>query len=118
MGKLAIRSHPPGAQCGPSAYIFCPACGVGHSIGACYLSEYETLRWSNFQARAVRVRDPAHPDQPAGGPQVDLCRFVLINGQIEYLASAPHAMAGQTVALPDWDEPAAAAWLAAQHFTD
>lgn len=42
-------------------------------------------------------------DNPAQGYHRPCCHSYVTDGRIEYLPDSTHAMAGQTVDLPDWD---------------
>jgi hypothetical protein len=43
-----------------------------------------------------------HPDNPSGF-QCECCHSFVTSGKIQFLADCTHALAGQTVYLPDWD---------------
>lgn len=51
---------------------------------------------------------PASAENPDPGPQTqvhDICHSFVTDGRIQFLADCTHALAGQTVDLPDVDAP-------------
>lgn len=84
----------------PTGYLmFCPACETHHFFrvpGWYFNGDMEAPTFSP----SIIVR---------GGPALDdgsdrVCHSFVRNGKIEYLADCTHAMAGQTVEIPDLDE--------------
>lgn len=82
--------------------IECPACGNGHL--------FDTKRWTfngdiekpTFRpSMLVKVNDPASPHyQPQAESSV--CHSYVTDGKIAFGNDCTHAMAGQTVDLPDF----------------
>lgn len=53
---------------------------------------------------SMNIRIGPMPAVPEGRPdagQIKVCHYFLRNGQIEFLSDCTHALAGQTVPLPD-----------------
>ena len=71
--------------------IHCPACGCGHMFDD---------RWTfnnNMEKPTFRASMLVNANQK-WGPR---CHSFVTDGKIEYLSDCEHAMAGQTVDLPD-----------------
>jgi len=91
------------------AYYYCPGCKEPHAV-------------SIDPERARVMRDGSKPcwtfngnvDAPTLSPSVNYpnhCHHFVRDGQIQFLGDCTHALAGQTVELPDWNgwgEPPAA----------
>lgn len=76
--------------------IECPACGCGH---------YFDSRWSFDGDDALPTFSPSllvHANADANPPS-PRCHSFVRAGRIEYLSDCTHAMAGQTVDLPEVD---------------
>ena len=90
---------------GMTRYVFfCPGCNCGHWFktdgpGPCWTfngdMEKPTVRAS------ILVSRPARAVNNAGS--IVLCHSFITDGQIQYLGDCEHALAGQTVPLPDWN---------------
>jgi hypothetical protein len=84
--------------------IFCPGCRCGHSIHAKPAkSPYNGATWDfngdydrpTFSPSVLVTRDWGHK------PLV--CHSFVRDGKIQFLSDSQHALAGQTVELPDLD---------------
>lgn len=62
----------------------------GHYAGA----EPDNGCWCKYNAE--------HPDQPVAFT-CNLCHSFVTDGRIQFLGDCTHALAGQTVDLPDWE---------------
>ncbi len=76
--------------------FFCPGCDRPHMVD---------LKWEcNGDPDKPTIRPSilvhAHPDIPEPQPQ---CHSFVTDGRIQFLADSTHALAGQTVDLPDID---------------
>lgn len=80
---------------GQTIYVFhCPGCGYGHP--------YHVPRW-NWNGSM---------DKPTFTPSLLVnghmpehrCHCFVTDGRIQFCGDSHHALAGQTVDLPDWDE--------------
>lgn len=84
-----------------SLWFECPGCEMPHRImhGA---GEGPRWRWNGDVDKptftpSVLVR------YPWGSPQVErVCHSFVTDGQIRFLGDCSHALAGQTVAIPEW----------------
>lgn len=72
--------------------IHCPACGYGHLFDKRWTFNGDVER-PTFRASMLVY---AHGDRPR-------CHSFVTDGRIEYLSDCTHAMAGQTVDLPEAD---------------
>jgi len=79
--------------------IYCPACQLAH--------QFPLDRWSfngdpdrpTFSPSMLAWRDVPGPD---GQDVRESCHSFVRDGRIEYLGDCTHAMAGQTVDLPEF----------------
>ena len=82
----------------PNILVFhCPRCGHGHAVtvngekNSCGA----TWKWNGSL------------DKPTFTPSLNIvgyCHSIVTDGKIQFLADCTHALAGQTVDLPDWSE--------------
>jgi hypothetical protein len=83
-------------------YFWCPGCNETHSV-------------SIDPERARENRDGSRPcwqwngdtEKPTLSPSVNYvgsCHFHVREGRIEYQGDCTHALAGQTVDLPEWKD--------------
>lgn len=79
--------------------IFCPGCQGGHEFDKRWTfngdMEKPTFR-NSLLVYGFKSPDPRFKGQPR-------CHSFVTKGMIEYLSDSEHALAGKTVALPDWD---------------
>ena len=86
---------------------WCPGCKHAHYIRTD--GEGSGPRWTfdgNVEAPtfgpSVRIFTPAHIDEDDGPqPERTDCHYFVKAGQIEFCGDSAHALAGQTVPLPD-----------------
>lgn len=97
LSKLLRLAESP--QGGRSLVYWCPACDGAHAV---------SLDMPN--AQGARWRWNGHPDFPTLWPSVNVnasgpgrCHHFVTDGQIQYCADSQHALAGQTVDMPDFD---------------
>jgi hypothetical protein len=86
---------------------WCPACDEAH-VFHITTPNSNGARWAwdgNVEAPtftpSMNIRVNFAPED--GGPIV--CHYFLRAGRIEFLGDCSHALANQTVALPDWPGP-------------
>lgn len=87
----------------------CPACGHNHivSIGP---KSFWNIRWQfngDYDKPTINPSVLVTCDIPEDAviePNIRRCHSFIRDGKIQYLGDCTHAMAGQTVDLPDWDE--------------
>jgi hypothetical protein len=79
-------------------YFLCPGCNEPHAI------EVGVWTWNGSEDKPtftpsvlVNGREPAIPTRPR-------CHSYVTEGRIQFLADSTHALAGQTVDLPDVPE--------------
>lgn len=75
--------------------IECPACGFGHLFDKRWTFSGDVER-PTFRASMLVHEDPNVPSRKR-------CHSFVTDGRIEFLSDCGHAMAGQTVDLPDID---------------
>lgn len=83
-----------------SLWFFCKGCDMPHSVK---FGSGPGPRWGYNE----------NPEDPTFTPSVlvrwneweeaKVCHSFVSDGRIEYLADCTHALAGQTVDLPDWE---------------
>jgi hypothetical protein len=98
--------------------FFCPGCESRHNIGEgwTFNGDYErptftpsVLVRSGHYTEGHQVDtcwctyNAAHPDDPAPFACF-VCHSYVTDGKIQFLSDCTHALAGQTVDLPDIDE--------------
>jgi hypothetical protein len=101
MGRLSARLR---SLEGGGLMFWCPGCDGGHQIqhGA---GSGPRWTWNGDAERptftpSVRVSyNGADADTPEGIPSV--CHSFVTDGRIQFLSDCTHALAGQTVDLPD-----------------
>jgi len=74
--------------------IFCPGCGHGHV--------YDT-RWTFNGDMNKPTFTPSYLSRCKSGPEktLSVCHSFVTDGRIKFLNDCTHALAGQTVDLPD-----------------
>ena len=95
--------------------FWCPGCDGAHRIQR---GAGSGARWSwNGNVNkptftpSILVQDdhwvpPASQENPKPGPQTlvnDVCHSFVTDGRIQFLGDCTHALAGQTVDIPDWE---------------
>ncbi|PLP96981.1 DUF6527 family protein [Cupriavidus pauculus] len=85
-----------------SLWFECPGCGMAHRImhGA-----GEGPRWGwNGDVERPTFTPSVLARYPWGNPQVErVCHSFVTDGQIQFLNDCTHSLAGQTVAIPEWN---------------
>jgi hypothetical protein len=103
MGRLGTKLR---SVCDYQVAFWCPGCKMSHVVGIAPPGAYS----SNF---VWSYND--NPDAPTFHPSVmtwwedngvrrDVCHSWVKEGRIEFLADSMHALAGQTVDLPDFPD--------------
>ena len=102
------RAHEVAESGGKYVIAFhCPGCGHAHTI------DTNTWTWDGDLERptftpSVLVRSHGYPhgiDPPPGEVQVpapQVCHSFVTDGRIQFLGDCTHALAGQTIDLPEW----------------
>ena len=99
MAKLHRRSPQNGE--GKEIFFFhCPGCESGHAF---YVGAGSGPRWT-FDGNMER---PTFSPSLVNRWDQHVCHLFLRDGRIQFLSDCTHALAGQTVDLPDLEEPAA-----------
>lgn len=97
---------------------YCPACDEAHhyvtdgSRGWAFNGNVECPTFTP----SMLIRTGPRPTVPAGRPdagQVDVCHYVLTDGQINFCGDCTHGMVGQTVPLPELPE-----WMQSDRYGD
>ena len=87
----------------------CPACGTDHFISIGPKSHFDA-RWTfngDYDKPTINPSVLVTCDIPADvkiEPNIRRCHSFIRDGRIQYLDDCTHAMAGQTVELPDIPE--------------
>lgn len=86
----------------PTHAHWCPACKVMHDF-AVEQPFRNGARWTFNGNGDLPTFSPSMNIAvgPYDGGKIDRCHYFLRNGRIEFLGDSTHAMAGQTVDLPD-----------------
>lgn len=102
---------------GDGIMFWCPGCESGHMIrigtgpgprwGYNGNAEKPTFRPSILVRGVNHLTDEQHAAYMRGEglpPPIPLvCHMFVTDGNIQFLADCTHALAGQTVPMPDWD---------------
>jgi Family of unknown function (DUF6527) len=81
----------------------CPGCNRAHQVQV-----EEPNRWGWNVSGDFPTFTPSilvtynGPDAGKGDAPPAICHSFVVNGRIEFLSDCTHALAGQTVDLPDW----------------
>ncbi len=87
----------------------CPGCGYGHPFeieapnGAGWTWN-GSLERPTFQPSLLVYGGGSTPEFPLRESETPRCHSFVTDGRIQFLADCTHALAGQTVDLPDWDD--------------
>lgn len=104
----AINTKLRAVQGGHIAF-WCPGCGHAHIY---YVGPGSGPRWQyngnpdrptftpSLLNRTGRAVDPAFVPEPGDPPEI--CHLFLTDGRLQFCGDSTHALAGQTVDLPDW----------------
>jgi hypothetical protein len=79
--------------------IYCPACKMGHLFDDRWQFNGDMERPTFTPSMLSNGREDAVVNEA-----VPRCHSYVTDGRIEFLADSTHALAGQTVPLPDIDE--------------
>lgn len=97
-----MRAHLQTHENGTKSLLFeCPGCDAPH---VAYVGGTERPNWQWNGDEALPTLSPSVlvTWEQFGVPQ--RCHSFVRKGRIEYLADCTHALAGQTVDLPEWGE--------------
>lgn len=85
---------------GGKLYVFyCPGCGYTHPF------EVDAPNGAGWEWNGSMDRPTFTPSLlVAGTIPEQRCHSVVSDGRIHFLSDSHHALAGKTVALPDWEE--------------
>lgn len=97
---------------GGGLMFWCPGCDGAHMVR---VGQGEGPRWGWNGSGDAPTFSPSinvtYDGPDAGQDQGDgrlapasVCHSFVADGRIQFLGDCTHALAGQTVALPDWDE--------------
>lgn len=92
---MGIKIHDMGSSAdGGVNYVFhCPGCGCGHP--------FSVPRWSwngSFDKPTFSPSLLCNRHDPASR-----CHSIVTDGWIQFCSDCHHALAGQTVEIPDWE---------------
>lgn len=84
-------------QLSPGWLVFhCPGCRCSHSFTVAPLPGPPLWTWNGSMDRPTFSPSLLYSESPR-------CHSFVRDGRIEYLSDSEHALAGQTVDLPDWE---------------
>lgn len=108
MSRFAILS-PTLRKAGDKLAFHCPGCDYAHVLNV-FADREPRWTWNGdavrptFQPsllnRTGRAVDPSFVPEPGDPPEV--CHLFVTDGRIQFLNDCTHALAGQTVELPEW----------------
>ena len=90
-------------------HFFCPGCKSAHSVyTAPHGVENKGPVWGfngsmdkpTFSPSLLMSAVPAHDEWPG----IPRCHLFIRDGQIQFLDDCEHALKGQTVEIPEWDD--------------
>lgn len=87
--------------------FWCPGCDGAHMVG---VGEGPGPRWGyNGNPDAPTFTPSIHvtyngPDAGIDGAPPASCHSFVTDGKIQFLSDCTHALAGQTVDIPDWEK--------------
>lgn len=97
--------------------FWCPGCDGAHQVGVGegpgprwgYNGDPETPTFTpSILVRGIQPITDEERDKIMSGERVEkrplVCHSFVTDGRIQFLADCTHALAGQTVELPDFDE--------------
>jgi hypothetical protein len=85
------------------AMFWCPGCDSPHGLSTSTAGEGPHWQWNEDADRPTLT--PSLLSNPGREvPQLHLCHSFITDGRIQFLGDCTHALAGQTVDLPEWDE--------------
>lgn len=91
---------------GGRVMFWCPGCDGAHQVG---IGEGSGPRWGyNGNPDAPTFTPSVNvtyngPDAGVDGAPPAICHSFVTDGRIQFLGDCTHALAGQTVELPDWE---------------
>lgn len=86
-----------------SLWFECPGCKMMHRV---MVGQGPGPRWGwNGNVEAPTFSPSILAEYPWGNPPVNqVCHSFVTDGRIQFLGDCTHALAGQTVDLPDWED--------------
>ena len=84
--------------------FWCPGCDGAHQVG---VGEGPGPRWGyNGNPDAPTFTPSVFVNAPGAffNPAAPSCHSFVTDGRIQFLPDCTHALAGQTVDIPDWEE--------------
>lgn len=82
--------------------LWCPACNYGHVIDVALAFNGDNDAPTFSPSVMVRSKEQHVSAERVKGPVLQtVCHFSVKDGEISYFNDSTHALAGQTVALPD-----------------
>lgn len=92
--------------------FWCPGCDHAHCIHVAGEGPHPRWGWNgnvdkptftpSILVKTGRAVDPAFEPEPGDPPEV--CHSFVTDGRIQFLGDCTHALAGQTVDLPEWQK--------------
>jgi len=96
--KLHFLGEPNKGPRGGVLYVFhCPGCGHGHPF------EVNAPNGAGWTWNGSMDKPTFRPSLLCNAGSTTVCHSYVTDGRIEFLSDCHHALAGQTVDLPDWE---------------
>ena len=85
-------------------FWFCPACEEMHPLpfGWVFNDDVNAPTFQPSFKHCWKAVEP-NPETPAGRP-ARCCHYIITRGQVAYCSDCTHALAGQTIPMPDLPE--------------
>jgi hypothetical protein len=81
----------------------CPGCEGGHAVPVTGHRSGRGWGW-NGSLESPTLTPSVLVNVGRANPTAHLCHVFITNGKIQFLGDCTHALANQTVEIPDWDE--------------
>lgn len=101
--RVHYYEHPVGERHW-QAWFICPGCQEGHGIDDSWQFNGDWAK-PTFSPSYLTWNDPDPRAREGSKYQTGWrCHSFIRDGQIEFLPDCTHALAGQTVPIPEWDD--------------
>lgn len=83
--------------------FFCPACGYGHSFDDRWTFNGDVEK-PTFSPSLLVYGSPEHVYEGKSYKGTPQCHSFVVDGYMQYQGDCGHAMNGQTIEIPDYDD--------------
>lgn len=81
----------------------CPGCGGGHGVPVNGHDSGRGWQW-NGSLDSPTLTPSVLVNVGGANPTVPICHTFITDGKIQFLGDCTHALAGQTVDVPEWED--------------